>query len=139
MSMSLKAKLKTSRGSKRSGIDPDDLTSSTSILVHTSTANTSSAFHVALQKHLRKLKADEEFAFLAAYKTLTPAGLLPSVRTYDDKNRSGSTFRRCLPKISKCFSVLEELMRSVSIGIQSNPEISAIVVGAAPQCGFLLT
>ena len=65
---------------------------------------------------------------MAAYKDLTPDGLLASVKQVDKRHKLGSRFPSVL---AKSFEILEELMRSVSIAIQSNPEISSLVIGGA--------
>jgi hypothetical protein len=88
------------------------------------------AFDDALQQHLKKLDPAERDAFKAAYQMISPQDLLSKVKEFDDMHSEKVTFRRCTEPISKFLGFLEQFMQGVSIGIQSNPEISSLVVGA---------
>ena len=98
---------------------------------HASNLKLNAVFTGALEKHTRKLKPADQLSFKAAYQDLTPDGILAKVRSFDSEYSKASKLQRCAPTISKCFAILETLMRSTCITLQSNPDVSALVVGAA--------
>lgn len=89
-----------------------------------------SALDAALNQHLQKLSTSERRIYQTGYHDITPEGLLDLVREYDTKHAKESQFRRCAEPVAKVLQVIEQFMQGIAIGIQSNPEISSIVVGA---------
>lgn len=88
------------------------------------------AFQKAFQKHVDNLEPIERESFHKAYETVTPEDLLSKVKAYDEKYNDQAVSKNCAGRITKVLSVVEQLMRGVSIGIQHSPEISSLVVGA---------
>ena len=56
--------------------------------------------------------------------------LLSMARSCDERHQQSSAFRPQAERLSKFLGFLNRFMEGVVIGIQSNPEISSIVVGA---------
>lgn len=79
---------------------------------------------------MQKLDPLERTAFNAAYRDILPETLLSTVRRFDDEHKKEARFRQCAGSISRVLHVMEQFMNGVAIGIQSNPEISSLVVGA---------
>ncbi|KAI9860062.1 MAG: hypothetical protein M1813_006410, partial [Trichoglossum hirsutum] len=88
------------------------------------------AFDLAFQQHVNKLSQSESDAFLDAYRDITPETLLSKVNDFDDAHHDKSMSRRCAEPVARFLRVINQLMGGVAIAIQSNPDISALVVGA---------
>ena len=88
------------------------------------------AFDLALQQHLKKIGQSESNAFMNAYRSITPESLLSKVSEFDNAHNEKSISRRCAEPVARFLRVIDQLMGGVAIAIQSNPEISALVVGA---------
>jgi len=87
------------------------------------------AFTDALQQHLAKLSPDENFAFRNSHQTLTAESILVKVRDYDRDWNHNSNSRKCAEQVEKSLRILNQFLRSIAIAIQSNPEISSLIVG----------
>lgn len=84
----------------------------------------------ALMSRLQKIPEAEKAAFLEASKTIDEHALLSDVQGYDLAHKNDSSFRPHAERLSKFLGLLNRFMGGVAIGIQANPEISALVVGA---------
>lgn len=84
----------------------------------------------ALATHLQKIPEAEKAAFEQASKTINERDLLSDVWAYDAAHKGNSSFRPHAERLSKFLGVLNTFMGGVAIGIQANPEISALIVGA---------
>ncbi|MCJ1348246.1 hypothetical protein MMC31_006477 [Peltigera leucophlebia] len=87
------------------------------------------AFTDALQQHLAKLSPDEKSAFRTSHQTLTAESILVKVRDYDRDRNHDSNSRRCAEQVEKSLRILSQFLKSIAIAIQSNPEISSLIVG----------
>lgn len=87
------------------------------------------SLELAIQKHLDKLPEADKDSFREASKTLTEATLLSRAKEYDSRYQKQSAFRPRAEGISKFLRTLDQFMGGVTIGLQSKPEISALVVG----------
>jgi len=88
------------------------------------------ALELAIQKQLEEIPDGEKEAFGAAEKTMDETSLLSKARCLDEQHQKSSVFRPQTERLAKFLEFLNRFMRGVAIGIQSNPEISSIVVGA---------
>ena len=87
------------------------------------------AFTEALKQHLAKLDPDENSAFRASHQTLTAESILARVRDYDRDWNQNSNSRKCAEQVEKSLRILNQFLRSIAIAVQSNPEISSLIVG----------
>jgi hypothetical protein len=99
------------------------------IISTSTTADRKSALELAIQKHIDKLEESEKETFRAASKTINEHELLAKIRRYDAQHACDSSFRPQAEPLSNLLRVLDRFMGGVSIGIQANPELSAIIVG----------
>jgi hypothetical protein len=65
----------------------------------------------------------------AAYKDIDETKLLAGARACNDRHARNSSFRRHAEPLSKMLRLLDRLMDGVAIGIQANPDVSAIIIG----------
>jgi hypothetical protein len=94
------------------------------------TASRNLVLEKALVIYLQKLPETEKAAFAQASKTVDEQTLLSDVRAYDAAHKDSSSFRPHAERLSKFLDLLNRFMGGVAIGIQANPEVSALVVGA---------
>ena len=87
------------------------------------------AFADALQQHLFKLSPVESAAFRTSHQSLTPEVILSKVKAYDQAHNRGSASRKCSEKVDKSLRILNQFLASIAIAIQSNPDISSLIVG----------
>lgn len=87
------------------------------------------AFANALQQHLAKLSPVESTAFRTSHQTLTAEHVLLKVQDYDQAYNRGSASRKWADKVDKSLRILNQFLTSVAIAIQSNPDISSLIVG----------
>lgn len=87
------------------------------------------AFTDALQQHLAKLSPAENAAFHSSHQKLTAESILVKVRDYDREYNSSSGSRQCAEKVEKSLRILNQFLRSIAIAVQSNPEVSSLIVG----------
>jgi ankyrin repeat domain-containing protein 50 len=87
------------------------------------------ALQLALAKRLECLPEVEKAAFEDACRDLTDQKLLERVKVCDAEHKKKSYFRPQAEALSRFLSLLDRFMAGITIGIQSHPEISAIVVG----------
>jgi hypothetical protein len=104
--------------------------SPTHALVTTTVAPRNQALELAIKRHLDKIPDVEKEAFREAAKTMDEKGLLSMARSCDERHQQSSAFRPQAERLSKFLGLLNRFMEGVAIGIQSNPEISSLVVGA---------
>jgi hypothetical protein len=88
------------------------------------------ALEKALVIHLQKIPDAEKAACVQASKTIDERTQLSNVRAHDVAHKDSSSFRPHAERLSKFLDFLNRFMGGVAIGIQANPEISAVVVGA---------
>ena len=94
------------------------------------TAPRNRALALAIQRQLDKIPDNEKEAFRVGAKTIDENNLLAIARSLDEQHQHSSPFRPQAERIAKFLEFFNRFMRGVAIGIQSNPEISSIVVGA---------
>jgi hypothetical protein len=87
------------------------------------------ALDLAIQRYLDKLPELQKAAFRTASQSIDETKLLAEVRKHDNQHAQDSTLRRRAESISKLLRLLDRLMGGVAIGIQANPDLSAIIVG----------
>ena len=93
-------------------------------------ATKNDALQLALERHLRDLPESDKRAFRDASKNMTDTNLLDKVRDYDRDHKSRSHFRPRTDSITRFLGVLDRFIAGVALGIQANPDISSIIVGA---------
>jgi hypothetical protein len=98
--------------------------------VTTTVAPRNTALELAIKRHLEKIPDAEKEAFREGAKTMDEKNLLSMAQSCDERHQQSSTFRPQAERLSKFLGLLNRFMDGVAIGIQSNPEISSIVVGA---------
>ncbi|KAF2736367.1 hypothetical protein EJ04DRAFT_171467 [Polyplosphaeria fusca] len=84
----------------------------------------------ALATFSKTIPDAEKAAFEQASKTIDERALLSNVQTYDAVHKDDSCFRPHAERLTKFLSLLDRFMGGVAIGIQANPEVSSLVVGA---------
>jgi len=85
---------------------------------------------LAIERHLNTLPEADKEAFRQASKQIANESLLSQVKAYDEDHKQVSQFRPHAEALSLFLIVLGRFMAGVAIGIQANPEISSIAVGA---------
>ncbi|MCJ1344810.1 hypothetical protein MMC31_003013 [Peltigera leucophlebia] len=98
-------------------------------LSRTSVVSRNAGFADALQQHLLKLSPVEGASFRDSYQSLTPESILLKVKAYDQAHNRGSASRKCAEKVDKSLRILNQFLASIAIAIQSNPDISSLIVG----------
>jgi plasmid maintenance system antidote protein VapI len=84
----------------------------------------------ALARQLQKIPAAQKTAFMQAFQAIDEQALLSKVKEYDVTHCNQSSYRPYAERLSKVLGLLDRVMGGVAIGIQANPEISAVVVGS---------
>jgi ankyrin repeat domain-containing protein 50 len=87
------------------------------------------ALELAIVQHLNGLPELEREAFREASKNFTDQSLLLQVRICDEDHKVHSRFQPQAENLSRFLGLLDRFMAGVTIGLQANPDISAIVVG----------
>jgi ankyrin repeat domain-containing protein 50 len=98
------------------------------ITINTATGNR--ALQLAIERHLNDLPEADKEAFRHASKQMTNESLLSSVKACDAAHERESQFRPHVEDLARFLGILDRFMAGVSIGMQANPAISSIVVGA---------
>jgi hypothetical protein len=98
--------------------------------VATNTTPGSRALQLAIERHLNVLPEADKEAFRQASKQITNENLLSQVKAYDEDHKRVSQFRPHAEALSRFLGLLDRFMAGVAIGIQANPDISSIAVGA---------
>ena len=98
-------------------------------LLRTLLISRNAAFADALQRHLLKLSPLESATFRDSHQSLTPENIILKVKAYDQAHNRGSTSRKCSEKVEKSLRILNQFLASIAIAIQSNPDISSLIVG----------
>jgi hypothetical protein len=99
--------------------------STTSVVTHRN-----AALELAIQTYIDKLAEAEKEAFRTAFKNIDEHNLLTKVREQDNQHASSSSFRPRAQRLSRLLRLLDRFMGGVAIGIQANPDLSCIIVGA---------
>jgi len=94
-------------------------------------ASRNQALQRGIEAHLATIPAKEKDAFRSAADKMTDDSVLEQVRSYDQGHQSRSFLRPCSEPISRVLHLLDGFVDAIAIGIQANPAISSIVVGAA--------
>jgi hypothetical protein len=89
---------------------------------------TNAAFLEAWRMHWMDLDESEKVEW-SFQEVKSPLKVQKTIEDMDKLHREHSTSRKIAAKTLRFFEALETLMSGVAIGIQSNPEVSAIVVG----------
>lgn len=84
----------------------------------------------ALATFSKTIPDAEKAAFKQASKTIDERALLSDVQAYDAAHKDNSCFRPHAERLTKFLGLLNRFMGGVAIGVQANPEVSALVVGA---------
>src|SRR2546423_7987968 len=100
----------------------------TSVITNTAVRN--GALQLAIERHLNGLPEADKENFRQASKQIANESLLSQVKAYDEDHKQMSHFRPHAEGLSQFLGVLDRFMAGVAIGIQANPDISSIVVGA---------
>jgi hypothetical protein len=100
----------------------------TSVTTNTATGNR--ALQLAIERHLDALPETDKEGFRQASKQIANDSLLSQVKAYDEDHKQVSQFRPHAEALSRFLGLLDRFMAGVAIGIQANPDISSIVVGA---------
>lgn len=87
------------------------------------------ALSLAIVTHLNSLPELEREAFRNASNTLTDKNILDLVKTYDADHHGKSRHRPQAEALSRFLGLLDRFMGGITIAIQANPDVSAIVVG----------
>ena len=98
-------------------------------MLRTPLISRNAAFADALQQHVLKLSPVESAAFRASHQSLTPESILVKVKAYDQAHNRGSASRKCAEKVDKSLRILNQFLASIAIAIQSNPDLSSLIVG----------
>lgn len=86
------------------------------------------AFADAIRIHLDKLEPNEKSAFLESHQDLSAEAILSRIRDYDRDYNVGSTSRKFAATVGRSLQFLNQFMDCVANAIQSNAEISSLVV-----------
>jgi ankyrin repeat domain-containing protein 50 len=98
--------------------------------VITNTAMGNRALQLVIERHLNALPEADREAFRQASKQIANESLLSQVKTYDEDHKQESQFRPHAEALSRFLGLLDRFMAGIAIGIQANPDVSSIVVGA---------
>ena len=94
------------------------------------TAFENQPLELAIRRHLSKIPEAEKEAFREASKSIDEGNLLLRARECDEAHKQNSSFRPQAERLSKFLGLLNRFMGGIAIGIQAQPELSALVVGA---------
>jgi hypothetical protein len=109
---------------------PSPVPAQSSLAVSTSaTAHRNLALELAIQRHIDKLPEPDRDAFRAASKNINEYDLLAQSQEWDAQHALDSSFRPQAERLSKLLRLLDRFMGGIAIGIQANPDLSAIIIG----------
>ncbi|ERF68561.1 hypothetical protein EPUS_04659 [Endocarpon pusillum Z07020] len=94
-------------------------------------ASRNQALQQAIEEHISTIPDREKDAFRSAAQKMTDDSILEQVHSDDQDHRSRSSFRRLSESISRTLNLLSRFTDAIVIGVQANPDISSIIVGAA--------
>jgi hypothetical protein len=100
----------------------------TTVITNTATGNR--ALQLTIERHLNDLPEADKEAFRQASKQIANESLLSQVKAYDEDHKQVSQFRPHAEALSRFLGLLDRFMAGIAIGIQANPDISSVVVGA---------
>lgn len=83
-----------------------------------------------MHQRLQSFTDSEKELFIKGTREVTPEEFISIIRDYDVDDHNNSQFRQCAERIERVLRVVAQFIQGVAIGIQSNPEISSLVVGA---------
>ena len=110
-------------------IPPTALTQASQGISVSITASENQPLELAIRRHLSQIPEAEKEVFRDASQSINEGNLLLSVRKYDEAHKQNSSFRPQAERLSKFLGLINRLMGGIAIGIQAQPEISALVVG----------
>jgi ankyrin repeat domain-containing protein 50 len=87
------------------------------------------ALELAIVRHLAVLPEVERDAFREAANSLTDENVLDHVKAYDAQHKETSHHRSHAEALARFLGLLNRFMAGITIFIQSNPNVSALVVG----------
>lgn len=96
----------------------------------TTVTSRNAALEEALATFSKTIPDVEKATFEHASKTIDERALLSDVQTYDAAHKDDSCFRPYAERLTNFLSLLDRFMGGVAIGVQANPEVSSLVVGA---------
>lgn len=111
-------------------IPPTTLTQASQVISASITASENQPLELAIRTHLSQIPEAEKEAFRKASKSIDEGNLLLRARECDEAHKQNSSFRPQAERLSKFLGLLNRFMGGIAIGIQAQPEISALVVGA---------
>lgn len=111
-------------------IPPATLTQASQGISASITASENQPLELAIRRHLAQIPEAEKEAFRKASKSIDEGNLLLRARECDEAHKQNSSFRPQAERLSKFLGLLNRFMGGIAIGIQAQPEISALVVGA---------
>ena len=111
-------------------IPPTTLTKVSQGMSASITASENQPLKLAIRRHLSQIPEAEKEAFRKASKSIDEGNLLLRVRKCDETHKQNSLFRPQAERLSKFLGLLNRFMGGIATGIQAQPEISALVVGA---------
>jgi hypothetical protein len=88
------------------------------------------ALELAVQRYIDELPESEKESFRTVSESFSENEMLGKIREYDACHARNSSFRPRADRLLRFFGVLSRFMSGVAIGIQANPDISAIIIGA---------
>lgn len=88
------------------------------------------ALKLAIEKHLDALPEADKDVFRESSKKLTEDDLILHIKACDASHERHSRFRPQAETLSKFLGLLDRFMAGIAIGVQANPDISSIIVGA---------
>lgn len=91
---------------------------------------TNSPLQIAIESYLNNFPEAEKRLFLLGSQEITEANLLAKVKSYDQAHKAKSRFRPRANSISRFLGALNNVIAGIAIGVQANPDVSSIVVGA---------
>jgi ankyrin repeat domain-containing protein 50 len=87
------------------------------------------ALELAIARHLDALPEYEREAFRNAATSLTDKNIVDHVKAYDAQHKEKSNHRSHADDVARFLHLLNRFMAGIKIFIQSNPEISSVVIG----------
>jgi hypothetical protein len=96
----------------------------------TKVTSQSAVLEEALATISKTIPEAEKAAFEQASKAIDERALLSDVQKYDATHKDDSCFRPHAERLTRFLSLLNRFMGGVAIGIQANPEVSSLIVGA---------
>ena len=87
------------------------------------------ALELAIVRHPTLLPEVEREAFREAAKSLTDKNVLDHVKAYDEQHKEVSHHRSQAEGLARFLGLINRFMAGITLFIQANPDVSALVVG----------